>query len=61
LLIGVVLRLIVGILTPVLPPAFMQGLTSGWEFLYNIFSPALAPIYALLIIAGLIWIGVGKR
>jgi hypothetical protein len=61
LLIGVVLRLIVSILTPVLPPTLMQDLESGWGLLYSIFSPALAPIYALLIIAGLIWVAIGKR
>jgi hypothetical protein len=36
-------------------------LSSGWGLLYGIMSPAFAPIYALLIIAGLIWVAVGGR
>lgn len=61
LLVGVVLRLIVGILEPVLPAGFMHDLSSGWGLLYSILSPALAPIYALLIVAGFIWVAIGKR
>lgn len=61
LLIGIVLRLIVAILEPVLPAWFMASLSGGWSTLFGILSPALAPIMALVIVIAGVWIVAGKR
>jgi hypothetical protein len=58
---GVVSRLVLLILSPILPPPVMQVLTLGWNTLFNIVSPALGPIVALVILAALISIFVGRR
>jgi len=60
-LVGIVLRLIVAILQPVLPEWFMTSLSGGWSTLFGILSPALAPIFALLILVAGVWIIAGKR
>jgi hypothetical protein len=56
LLVGIVLRLIVAILSPVLPAAFMRDLNAGWNMLYGIVSPAMAPLMAVLILLALCWV-----
>lgn len=61
LLIGIVMRLIVAILSPVLPVWFMDSLTGGWSTLFGIVSPAMAPIMALAILIAIVWVVVGKR
>jgi hypothetical protein len=61
LLIGIVLRLIVAILSPVLPEWFLAALTGGWWTLFGILSPAMAPIMALAILIAIVWVVVGKR
>ncbi|GAA4411628.1 hypothetical protein GCM10023148_04490 [Actinokineospora soli] len=58
---GIVLRLIAAILDPVLPAGLLAVLTAGWDMLVGIVMPALAPIVALLILGGLVWVFVGKR
>jgi hypothetical protein len=61
LLVGIVLRLIVAVLAPVLPAQFTHDLTSGWNMLYGMVSPAMAPIMAVLILGALCWVIIGRR
>lgn len=61
LLVGIVLRLMVAILSPVLPSQLSSDLVSGWNTLVSIVSPALAPIFAVAILAAIIWIIIGRR
>jgi len=56
LLAGIVLRLIAAILSPVLPDAFMRDLGAGWNMLYGIVSPVMAPLMAVLILLALSWV-----
>lgn len=60
-LVGIVLKLIGSILTPVLPTTFMAALSAGWAYLYGLLSPAIPAIGALAILALLIWIILGRR
>jgi hypothetical protein len=59
--IGIVLRLFMAILAPVLPVGLMQLLTAGWNTLLGIVGPALVPVVALGIVAAVVWIVVGRR
>ena len=56
LLVGIVLRLIVAVLQPVLPAQFAHDLASGWGMLYGIVSPAIAPIAAVGILLAVVWV-----
>jgi hypothetical protein len=60
LLVGIVLRLIVSILAVVLPPELSHSLVAGWNMLYGIVSPAIAPIVAVGILAAIVWVFVGR-
>lgn len=61
LLIGIILRLIVAILQPVLPPGFMGALTAGWNMLFGIVAPAMPAIMAVAILAAICWVVLGRR
>jgi hypothetical protein len=61
LVVGIVLRLIMAILSPVLPAPFMQIVTAGWNTLFGIVSPALVPIIAIGILAAVCWVVIGRR
>jgi hypothetical protein len=61
LLMGIVLRLLMAILSPVLPPSLMAALTSGWNTLFGLVSPALPPIMAALILGAIVWAFLGRR
>jgi hypothetical protein len=61
LVIGIVLRLLVAVLQPVLPPDLMQGLNAGWTMLLAIINPALGPIMAVLILAAICFVILGRR
>jgi hypothetical protein len=61
LLAGIILRLIVAVLAPVLPPGFMGALTAGWNMLFGIVSPAMGAIMAVVILAAICWVIVGRR
>ncbi|MEU4517367.1 hypothetical protein AB0F52_01460 [Amycolatopsis sp. NPDC024027] len=61
LLVGIVMRLTELVLRPVLPPVLMNALDQGWSMLISILSPALGPIAAVLILAGLCWAIASKR
>jgi hypothetical protein len=57
---GLLLRLIVAMLSPILPRQLSQGLVAGWDLLYGMVLPAAAPIFAVLIVALIIWAIVGR-
>lgn len=61
LLAGIVLRLLVAVLEPVLPVFLMGGLAAGWSTLLTIVNPAMGPIMALAILAVICWIVVGRQ
>lgn len=58
--VGIVLRLIVAILQPVLPSGLMQSINAGWGMLYAIVAPALPPIIAVGIL-GAVWWAIASR
>jgi hypothetical protein len=58
---GIVVRLVMLILSPILPPPVMQVLTEGWNTLFKILAPGLGPIAALVILGMVISIFVGRR
>lgn len=58
---GLVLKLIAVMLAGVLPVQLYQALSAGWNLLYGLLGPAIAPITALVIIAALIWVVLGRR
>lgn len=61
LLVGIVLRLLLAVLSPVLPPGFNRELMAGWELLYSFVAPAMPPIMAAVILGVLIWVFAGRR
>lgn len=61
LLVGIVLRLIGAVLSPVLPPKFSHDLAAGFDFLYGIVSPAMAAIIAVGILGAVVWVIVGRH
>ena len=61
LVVGIVIRLLGAVLRPVLPPVLMNGLDAGWGTLIDILTPALGPIMAVLILAGICWVVASKR
>ena len=61
LLFGIVLRLVGAVLSPVLPARLMRDLGAGVTFLYGIISPAMPAVMAVLILAAVFWILVGRR
>jgi hypothetical protein len=58
---GLVLKLIAAMLAPVLPGQLYQALSAGWNLLYGLLGPAIAPIMAVVILAALIWVVNGRR
>ncbi|HKR82506.1 MAG TPA: hypothetical protein VJR27_05945 [Candidatus Saccharimonadales bacterium] len=61
LFIGIILRLLVAILQPVLPGGLMQAVSSGWDMLFRIVSPALPAIFAVIILGAVVWVIIGRR
>jgi succinate dehydrogenase/fumarate reductase cytochrome b subunit len=59
LLFGIVLRLLVAVLSPVLPGGFMRDLKAGWQMLYGMVAPAIPPIMAVLILGAVCWVVMG--
>lgn len=59
--IGIVLRLIVAILQPVLPRGLMQAVVGGWNLVLGIIAPALPPIFAVGIVVAAWWVITGRR
>jgi hypothetical protein len=60
LMVGIVLRLLLAILSPVLPAWFMGDLGKGWELLYSLVSPAMPAVMAAGILAALCWVVIGR-
>ena len=61
LLVGIVVRLAMAILQPVLPAGLLGALGAGWSTLMAIVSPAIGPIMAVLILAAGCWVAMGRR
>ncbi len=61
LCVGVVLRLIVAILQPVLPDLLWRSLTAGWELLYGVISPAVPAVIAVGVLCAIGWVILGNR
>lgn len=61
LVLGIVLKLLMGILSPILPAGLMQIVSGGWNALFGIVSPALPAVAGVLILGALVWAFVGKR
>ncbi|HEX3783104.1 MAG TPA: hypothetical protein VHX38_25840 [Pseudonocardiaceae bacterium] len=61
LVLGIALKLIMGILSPILPVGLMQIVSGGWNALFGIVGPALPATTAVLILGALCWAFIGKR
>ena len=61
MLLGIALRLLTALLTPVLPGPLMQMLTSGWQLLFGLVGGAWPAIAAVFIISALLWVVLGRR
>lgn len=61
LLFGLVLRLLVGVLRPILPTTLMQVLSDGWAQLYGLVSPAMPAIAAVGILVAICWVVLAGR
>lgn len=61
LLVGVVLRLLLAILSPVLPPTLNRDLMAGWDMLYGFVAPAMPAVMAAVILGCLVWAIGGRR
>lgn len=61
LLLGILLKLIGAMLTPLLPPILLHDLGVGGHLLYSVASPALPAVMAVVILGALIWIIIGRR
>jgi hypothetical protein len=59
LLIGILLRLLMAIFTPILPASLMQDLSAGWQLLHSMIAPAMAPLMAVAILAAVVWMIMG--
>lgn len=58
---GVMLRLLVAILQPVMPDMLWRNLAAGWDLLYTIISPALPAVIAVGVLCALGWVVLGHR
>lgn len=61
LVVGIVLKLVIAALSPVLPPGVMQVISAAWNTLFSIIGPALVPVTAISIVALACWALVGRR
>jgi hypothetical protein len=61
LLVGLLLKLVAAMLTPVLPAAMSQLLAAGWNLLFSLLGNALPAIAATAILGALLWVFVGRR
>lgn len=57
---GLLLKLIGAVLQPVLPSGFLKGLTDGFDLLYAMASPAIAPAVAILLLGAVVWTLIGR-
>ena len=61
LCVGILLRLVVAILQPVLPELLWRDLAAGWELLYSVISPAVPPVIAVGVLCAIGWVILGNR
>lgn len=61
LLVGLLMRLVLEILSPVLPPSFMDAIAAGWELLVGMVGPAVPAIFAVVILGAAVWVIIGRR
>jgi hypothetical protein len=59
--VGLLVKIIAAILTPILPPTFTATIAAGWGNLYSLVGPSIAPIAALAIVALIAFTFIGKR
>jgi hypothetical protein len=55
------LKLISAFLTPILGASLMHSVTGGALMLWNMVTPGLTALIALLLLAGLWWLVLGRR
>jgi hypothetical protein len=60
-LLGILLRLLMAILSPILPSGLMHIVTDGWNLLFGIINPAFPAIAAVAILTALVWAVIGRR
>jgi len=60
-LVGIVLKLVGAILSPILPAQFKAALSEGLAWLFAQVGPAVPAIGALAVLALLLWIITGRR
>jgi hypothetical protein len=58
---GIVLRLLMLVLNPILPSGLMQILTTGWTVLFSLVQPALGPLVAIAILGAIAWVFIGRH
>ena len=58
---GVAARLIIAVLTAVLPEPLAQALGSGWAVFYGAIAPAVPALAGIAILAGIGWVIVGSH
>jgi hypothetical protein len=56
---GLLARLILQLLQPILPPQLMAALSAGWEELTG--QVPVAPLSALVLLVTLTWIAIGRN
>lgn len=61
LVIGIVIKLALAALLPVMPEWFGGAVAAGWVMLMDQFIPVIAPLMALLILGTVIWLITGRR
>ena len=60
-LLGLFLKLMTLLLTPVLPAGLLRILSDGWNMLFDLVGAAWAPIGALAILGAVVFVIVGRR
>ncbi|WP_067469382.1 hypothetical protein [Actinomadura macra] len=60
-LVGLVLRLISGILAPLLPTEVWAALAGGWRQVYGLVAPAAGALGALAILVAIVYVIIGTR
>ncbi len=60
-LVAVLFRLTGAMLSEVMPPPLLKALTDGWNELWQIISPAVAPFVAIGIVCAIAWLVLNGR
>ena len=59
LVLGIVLKLLMTILEPILPATLLGDLEAGWQILRGIVAPAMPAVFAAAILGALCWAVMG--